>query len=68
MKYYIEESIYLFGEKLRVMVPSLAMKGLQIIDESYKKLENKYVDILQSIVAKLPWVAKRGRPDIDLYI
>ena len=40
-------------------------KGLHNIYESYKRLENKYPDIFYSIVAKLLWVAKRGRPDID---
>ena len=40
-------------------------KGLHNIYESYKRLENKYPDIFYSIVAKLLWVEKGGRPNID---
>ena len=49
-------------------VSSPVKKYLQNIDESYTRLEKKYADILHSIVAKLLWVAKRGRPDIQTAI
>ena len=65
MKDYIEESIYLFGGEISTKVSSPAKKGLQNIYESSKRLENKYADIFHCIVAKLLWVAKRGRPDIE---
>ena len=39
-------------------------KGLQNIDDSFTRLDNKDADILHSIVAKLLWVAKRGRINI----
>ena len=65
MKAHIEESIDLFGEELITNVSSPEKKGLKIIYESSTRLEKKYEDILHSIVAKLLWVAKRGRPDID---
>ena len=65
MKYYIEESIDLFGDQLSTKVSSLIKKGLQHIDESSTRIENKYTDIFHYIVAKLLWLEKGGRPDID---
>ena len=38
---------------------------MQNVDESSTRLEKKDADIFHSMVAKLIWVAKRGRPDID---
>ena len=43
-------------------------KGFYNIVESYKRLEKKYANILHSTVAKIVWVAKRGRPDIEAFI
>ena len=40
-------------------------KGLQNIDENSIRLGGKYIDILQSIFAKLIWIVKRGRPKIE---
>ena len=39
--------------------------GMQNIDQSSTILDKKDADILHSIVAKLLWVSKRERPDID---
>ena len=39
--------------------------GLQNTNESYIRLENKYADILHSIVANILWLSKGGRPDIE---
>ena len=57
MKGYIEESIDLFGEDLSTKVSSQAKKGLQKMDESSTRLENKYAYIFHSMVAKLLWVS-----------
>ena len=65
LKDYIEESIGLFGEEISTKISSPAKKGIQNIYKSSTKLKRKCVDIFHSIVAKLPWVAKGGRTDID---
>ena len=65
MKDYIEESIDFFGEDLIVRVSSPAKKGFKNIHESSTRLENKDAEILNSIVAKLLWLPKGGRPKID---
>ena len=65
MKDYTDESIDLFGEELSVTVSSPENKGLQNIYESSTRTENKYAYNLQSIVAKLPLVGKRGRPYLE---
>ena len=38
---------------------------MQNIDESSTRQEKKGADILHSMVAKLLWVAKMGKPDIE---
>ena len=65
MKDYIEESIDFFGEEISRKVSSPAKKYLQNVDESSTILEKKNSDIFHSMVAKLLWLAKGGRPDID---
>ena len=52
MKNYIEESMNLFDEELRSTVSSPENQGLQNIDDSSTRLENKDADILHFIVAK----------------
>ena len=68
MKDYIEESIDLFGEKISTAVSSPEKKGLQNIYYNTIILENKYADILHSIVAKLLWVEKGGRSNTETAI
>ena len=68
MNDYIEELIDLFGEVLSVTILSPEREGFQNIDESFTRIEKKYTDILHSIVAKLIWVAKGVRTNIDTYI
>ena len=64
MKYCIEESIDLFREELTPKLSSPEKTSMHNIDESPTRLENKDADILRSIVAKLLWVEKGGRPEI----
>ena len=54
----------MFGEEISTKVSSPEKKGMQNVHESSTRLENKYADIFHSILAKLLWVAKRGRHDI----
>ena len=65
MKDYIKESIDFFGEELSTNVSSPAKKGMQNMDDSSTIIEKKDADILHSIVAKLLWVTKRVRPNIE---
>ena len=53
LKYCIEELIDFFGEELSMDVSSPENKGLQNIYEISPRLENKYAEILHSIVAKI---------------
>ena len=65
VKYYIEKSIDLFGEKLSTKVSLPAKKGLQNIYEISTRIEKKDTYIFHFIVAILLWVEKRGRPNIE---
>ena len=65
MKDYIKESIDYFGEEPSTKVSSPAKKFMQNMDESSTIIEKKDADILHSIVAKLLWVTKRVRPNIE---
>ena len=68
MKDYIEESIDLVEEEIIAKVSSPENKGLQNMDDSSSRLQNKDVDILHYIVAKIPYVEKYGRPNIETAI
>ena len=64
-KYYIEESIDLFGEDMSAKLSSPENKVLQNIFESSTRLGKKDAYIINFIVAKLLWLEKRGRPNIE---
>ena len=68
MKDYIIEASEVFGEDVTINVSSAATGKLFVIDENSPKLENDKSDKFHSIVAKLLWVMKRGRPDIETVI
>ena len=55
----------MFGEELISKVLSPAKNSLQNIYNSFTRLEKKDTDILHYTVAKLLWVEKSGRPDIQ---
>ena len=38
------------------------------VDSESQVLDEDWEDIFHSVVAKLLWIAKRGRPDLELYI
>ena len=47
---------------------SPAKKGLQNIDENFTRLEKKDAEVLNSIVAKLLWLEKSVRTNIETSI
>lgn len=65
---YISEAIEEFGDKLGSTVASPAGKWLFDVNDKAKKLTTDRSDIFHSTVAKLLWVAQRGRPDIGTAI
>jgi KUP system potassium uptake protein len=68
MKDYITESIELFGEDVSKNVATPATKNLFVVDPDAESLDRAKADIFHSIVAKLLWVMKRSRPDIETTI
>jgi hypothetical protein len=68
MKEYIKEAIADFGGTIVRRAATPAKKNLFDIDESSKLLADPERDIFHSIVAKLLYVSKRGRLDIQLAV
>jgi hypothetical protein len=68
MKEYIKEAIADFGENIVRRAATPAKKNLFDIDEDSKALEGPGRDTFHSIVAKLLYVSKRGRLDIQLAV
>jgi hypothetical protein len=68
MRKYIEEAIELFGEDVSKNVTSAATKKLFEITAATPALNTVWADVFHSVVAKLLWVMKRSRPDIETAI
>jgi ABC-type proline/glycine betaine transport system permease subunit len=68
MKKYIEEAIELFGQDVSKNVTSTATKKLFEITAATPALDTVRVDVFHSVAAKLFWVMKRSRPDIETTI
>jgi hypothetical protein len=68
MKDYIKESIIEFGETISRSAATPAKRDLFEINEESAALTNKGKDTFHSVVAKLLYVSKRGRLDIQLAI
>jgi hypothetical protein len=68
MEEYVKEAIEDFGEDVSKNVATPAKKDLFEIDEQSPKLDKKGADHFHSIVAKLLYISKRGRIDIQLAI
>jgi len=66
MKSYLEEAIHEFGEDCSKRVTTPAKKDLFHIDTNSPGLGTARRVLFHSIVAKLLYVCKRGRPDIQL--
>ena len=66
MKKLLEEAIELFGEEVDEKITNPAHKDLfTTYDGTSKVLDMKKSDLFHSIVAKLLYVMKRARPDIE---
>lgn len=68
MKDYIEEAIEAFGENVSRGATTPAKHNLHIINESSPKLSKAQAELFHHIVAKLLYVAKRCRLDVQLAI
>jgi hypothetical protein len=68
MKQYIEEAIDSFPEDCSTPVLSPAAPHLFEVNDDCKRLSEDHRRILHSITAKLLFVAKRARPDIQVPI
>ena len=64
----IKDSIDMFPEPTSMKVTSPAKKNLLEIKNKAEKLTKINSELYHSIVAKLLWVMKRGRPDIETAI
>ena len=68
MNDYIKKSIESYGGKFNGGCTTPTKRDLFDIDESTRKLSEDRSNIFHHIVAKLFFVSKRSRPDIDLTI
>jgi hypothetical protein len=68
MKEYIKEAIADFGEDITRTAATPAKKNLFDIDESAAPLSRKDAENFHSVVAKLLYVSKRSRLDIQLAV
>lgn len=65
---YIDEAIETFGEEVKGEVTSPANNTLFEVDEESPMLGRKKHDIFHSVVARILWVMKRSRPDLETAI
>ena len=68
MKSYLEEAIQAFGEDVSAGAATPANRNLFTVSEDPPLLETKQAEIFHHIVAKLLYVAKRARIDLQLAI
>ena len=65
MKDQINEALEMFGEKIEGPISSPATKLLQYVKEDSKQLDTDMSEKFHSVVAKLLYITKRARPDIE---
>jgi len=65
MKDQILEALDMFGEEVDMIVTSPAPRHLFDVDDRCEKLSAKNTDIFHSVTAKLLYIMKRSRPDIE---
>ena len=68
MRSYLEEAIQAFGEDVSIGAATPANRNLFAVSEDLPLLETKQAEIFHHIVAKLLYVAKRARIDLQLAI
>ena len=65
MKDQVREAIDTFGEEFKGEVPTAAARSLHNVDEKAAELDQELSEKFHSVVAKLLYIAKRARPDIE---
>jgi hypothetical protein len=65
MKDQLQEAIDMFGEEVDRTVVTLALKNLFEVNEDAKELDIDKSDIFHSVVAKLLFIMKCARPDLE---
>ena len=68
MKDQILEALDMFGEEVDMRVTSPAPRHLFDVDDNCEKLSSRKADIFHSVTAKLLYIMKRSRPDIETAI
>ena len=68
MKNYLEEVIQAFGEDVSVGAATAANRNLFVVNKDLPPLETSKVETFHHVVAKLLYVAKRARVDLQLAI
>ena len=66
MREYIMKAFKVFNQPLTRSAATPPMKGLFAVDDRSKPLSDEKMDRFTSVVMKLLWVGKRGRPDTEL--
>jgi hypothetical protein len=61
----LKEAIKLFGEEVDDRVTSPATKSLFLVNEKCEQLDEAKSEIFHSVVAKLLFIMKRARPDLE---
>jgi len=64
----IEEVIKMIGKELKGSVSSPATKKLFIVSPATNQVSNKKSDVFHSVTAKLLFITKREKPDIETAI
>ncbi len=65
MKDQIQEAISMFGQCFNQTVSSPATRKLHYVDVNTKQLNEKMQEVFHSVTAKLLFISKRARPDIE---
>ena len=68
MKNYLEEAIQAFGEDVSVGAATPTNRNLFVVYKDLPPLETNKTEIFHHVVAKLLYVAKRARVDLQLAI
>ena len=68
MKNYLEEAIQAFGEDVLVGAVIPTNRNLFVVTKDLSPLETDKAEIFHHVVAKLLYVAKRARVDLQLVI
>ena len=68
MKNYLEEAIQAFGEDVSAGAATPTNRNLFVVNEDLPPLETEKAEVFHHVVAKLLYVAKRARVDLQLAI